>query len=366
MAESILQGLGDALAMATATAFKIAPVVDRALGGSGTGMVKLTCSINVSSAAYLQSPTIFNLIGALINQPGQMDRNATAVLYAETVYKNNDKEQAQYLLNHMGFEVYDTKEPKGQMGVGATSAVILFQKYSRLQVTGSIDGVTLQKLKESTLNGVNRIRIIGSFKDASGKYNLEPADKPNGNNYENGYYTGDLARIPNTKSGDTYGDGKLQSGIAVAWALAVQGAIDFNKTVEGKKAPLDIDSFGLSGSDAGYRDYHKQVEAWAYWKVYKGDKPAPPDFSDNSAANKWIEAHQAIITDSSWDCIPDKWTSPGEALYGTRGTSNHGSNEAVDLYIKPGSNELTWLNSHADEYGFTKHPTERWHWNYLK
>jgi len=193
----------------------------------------------------------------------------------------------------------------------------------------------------------------------------------------NGFAQGSLVRIPNTRTAT--GDGWLQQNAAVAWAQLIQGVLDYNAGA-GRSAPLSVDAFGMSGSAAGFRTFHMQVEAYADRRVLNPRSTAArPVFYNRERANSWLDtpANRATI-DGSWRSIPEHLTQPGGELYGA-GISPHGAHGAIDFNISNRSREHNWLRRsveipgnaepirNAERFGFNDTTSiTHFHWNFIR
>lgn len=199
----------------------------------------------------------------------------------------------------------------------------------------------------------------------------------------NGHMPSDLiVHIPNQKGGTKATN--LPS-TSVAWAMMIQGCIDYNKIT---KKPLALSYFSIQDWDCGFRSYEQQLYYFIKYNC-DGGKAARPVFKDKQ------NEMEKYIKDNNRYCLLNYKILAKDKLSGT-GISNHGIGRAFDFKAGSGENyladdtdgttELLWLNDNAGRYGFSgyvkefkdgnpieyyktskggfKHK-ETWHWEYL-
>ena len=303
--------------------------------------------------------------------------NSTNISAAPATYTTN--QQAQYYLNNMGFDIggLNKGKPDGVMGVKSSSALIMTQWFAGVNVTGEVDEYTLKILKYLVEHGFT-YDIICSFVNETWKPEKSTTDTSNPKNNGN-LAKENLTRLPTASGGNAIDE----TNTAIAWSMLVQGAIQYNNSNKKEFGTLNINKFALSGTYAGYRPYHQQVEAWID-DIYLDGNPAysiKNNFTDKNKANEWINKNKKNFkSEPIWDNVPDSVTQPGAPLAGY-GASNHGWGVAIDFAV--GGNkfgyaktpEVRWLENNAEKYGFTGlidhtdkngiYYKETWHWEYM-
>ena len=138
-------------------------------------------------------------------------------------YKGQTIKQAQYLLNYMGFDVYDGNVPDGKFGVKTSSAIIIIQWAAGIEMTGKVDdGRTIAALRGLVSKGVTREIIM----------NMAWSPEPSGavwvpkktlvssfGDYENGKMgTSKMTYLPSGAGSNGKPGTYLLPVVAVAWA----------------------------------------------------------------------------------------------------------------------------------------------------
>ena len=175
-------------------------------------------------------------------------------------------------MQQLGFTINDSKTSKGNgiYDVEKSSALIIVQWYlkkkgKKVQINGTFDKATLDALAEikkekKTFQAV-REEMEGFIKNWKPEKPSPGTDRysPNNGHLE----TKDMVRVPSVGGGFAI----AETNTAVAWAMMVQGAIDYNE--KGQYTKLEVSDYGkqlnignflITGSDSGYRNYHKQVD----------------------------------------------------------------------------------------------------------
>lgn len=287
----------------------------------------------------------------------------------------------------------------GDIGVKSASALIIFQSKcnpanSGAQKTGEPNIITglADDITIKSLGNYSEIKKKEG-KEKRGIVKLKREDlikdwKPE--KYEtigNGHMPSDLiVHIPNQKGGTKATN--LPS-TSVAWAMMIQGCIDYNKIT---KKPLALSYFSIQDWDCGFRSYEQQLYYFIKYNC-DGGKAARPVFKDKQ------NEMEKYIKDNNSYCLLNYKILAKDKLSGT-GISNHGIGRAFDFkagsgehYLADdtdGTTELLWLNDNAGRYGFSgyvkafknekinllktdwynkskqgfKHK-ETWHWEYL-
>lgn len=296
----------------------------------------------------------------------------------------------------------------GDMGVKSASALIIFQSkcnpgnpYAQKTgepniITGQADNVTIKSLgkyaeikskegkEKRGIVKLSREDLIKDWKPV--KYeSIANGELPKGLEVS---IPGKALNLPAT---------------SVAWAMMIQGIIEYNKTASVKLSLLKLQ---VVSWDCGFRTYERQL----YYFIKKNcnrRKASRPKFKneqivigENKATKKPIyqDTIEYIKLNKNY-CLQNYKTLAKSTLSGV-GQSNHGIGRAFDFvcgseghnYLASdpdGTNELIWLGDNAGKYGFSgyvgdfkddkykdniisaynkkmgfKH-TETWHWEYL-
>jgi hypothetical protein len=293
----------------------------------------------------------------------------------------------QYYLQIMGF---DTGGLDGRFGVKSSSGLILLQYNLGSEcVNGRLDDATLSTVINAAENGLTYSKVK-HYVDNNWRKRLPSIETNFMKN--NGHLSKEnMARIPTS----TCGDAVAESETAIAWAMLIKHASEFNEKEDMKKK-LNLDSFAAAGPYAAYRPYHYQVEAYINYR-HGGNPAAYPTFTkdssniiranrysaNNEAAEAWITGNwRNFINDGKWNDVPEQVTSEGGALEGY-GHSDHGWGLAIDFCTggeKSGrsyNKEIRWLEQNAGMFGFrplldnpqtfpdgANNYKETWHWSY--
>ena len=293
------------------------------------------------------------------------------------------------LVKYLGDIKFDLKGSGDTYRVKLSSALIVAQWYiltkgselgistSGFKINGNLnDGATKAALKILIAKGIKASDILKEAKE-----DWEPEKPTLGTDRyspNNGHLeTKDMVYIPSKENKR----GKFaiaENNTAVAWAMMVQGAIEYNnkgyyseKEIKDYGKSLNISNFIVTGPDSGYRSYHMQVEAAIDWARRGKPKNASPlSFkyqSGQSEFNKLVNKLGKLPVDISggWDNIDDSLTDKGGKLYGS-GTSNHGLGAAFDLNFGMGQYQAIgitnkngptyktrhWAEDYGRDYGF--------------
>lgn len=292
----------------------------------------------------------------------------------------------QYYLQAIGF---DTGGLDGQFGVRSSSGLILLQYcLDNENVSGRIDDTSLDGVKSAAESGLTYAKVK-SYLDNNWRKRL-PSVETNFIRNNGHLKTEKLVRI----STSVFGNAFIERETAVAWAMLVKYACEFNDNV--LKNKLNLSSFAAAGPYAGYRPYHYQVEAYVNYR-HGGNPAAYPTFTkdsqcilranrynaNNPSAEKWIlENWSKFIHDGKWNDVPEQATAEGGALEGY-GHSDHGWGLAIDFCTggeksgRSSGREACWLEKSAGKFGFkplldhpqtfpdgTNYYMETWHWTY--
>lgn len=292
----------------------------------------------------------------------------------------------QFYLNLMGFE---TGGIDGLFGVKSSSGLILLQYYlNECNITGKVNAESYKLAKTAYENGITHdfLRTI-NINWRVAKPCIDTSHQQN-----NGHIsTADMVRIPTPSCSDAF----LAKDAAIAWAMLVNAAMEFNK-ISGNSDRIETSKFAAAGVNSGYRSYHYQVEAYISYRC-GGNMAAYPTFAkgvnnpikstrtnaNNAYAEAWIRKNCNYFTNKNdWNNVPEDLTSEGGILEGY-GNSSHGWGLAIDIntdgekHGRNSSKEIRWLSKHAEKYGF--HPLlakpsefpdgsnnfeESWHWSF--
>jgi len=281
------------------------------------------------------------------------------------------------LLKNLGFTI----EGSGNTNrVELSSALIVIQWYlsglanSNVKINGDInDKNTIEKIRQMLVQGKLKPKEDGKLNDDLLKAikNWKP-EKPslgtNKNTTKNGHLsTTNMALLPCVGSGYAIDD----KSTAVAWAMMVQGAIDYNEKGKYSKQEmadygtrLNLGNFLVLGTNSAYRSYHMQVEAYLDWdRRGKPENAATPVFTGSKGWTEYYKIKKKLgplpaNVSGGWNNIDEYLTGDGEYLDGY-GSSNHGIGAALDLnfglsqYAPIGKGARHWVEDFGRSYGFT-------------
>lgn len=270
--------------------------------------------------------------------------------------------------------------------VKLSSALIVAQWYifkkgsNDFRINGDLnDQKTKKALKSLVGAGIDAVDIINEAKK-----NWRPEKPTLGTDRyspDNGHLnTNDMVYIPSLKKrGSDFAI--AEKSTAVAWAMMVQGAIEYNhkehseKEIKDYGKSLNIANFIVTGPDSGYRSYHMQVEARMDWtRRQKPDNASPLKFKYPNGEDEFKKLYKklgpapkvnGVYQSTGWDNIDDSYTNEGGVLYGS-GTSNHGLGAALDLNFGMGQYQAigitnkngptyktrNWVENYGRDYGF--------------
>lgn len=293
----------------------------------------------------------------------------------------------QYYLDVIGF---NTGGVDGLFGTKSRSGLILFQYYlNDKNVNLDLDDETLNKVRAAAVGGLTYAKVK-AYLEKSWRRRTPTIDTTNKS--ENGHLsTENMVKIPTV----SYEDAVAEKETAFAWAMLVKCAVEYNEMAADNNK-LNISNFAAAGSNAAYRSYHYQVEAYVNYR-HGGNLAACPTFTkgkknivrsnrfnaNNAFAEAWIvDNWRNFIEDGKWNDVPEYVTAEGGDMEGY-GHSDHGWGLAIDFCTggeKSGRSydkEVKWLEQHAGKFGFSpllgEPPTfslgsnnyrESWHWSY--
>lgn len=323
---------------------------------------------------------------------------------------NTPTKKIEWYIQELGFTTAGTSDNKGR--VENSSALIVIQwymiknknneedpcydTYENIKLNGKVDDRETLKALEAIYNykiskKQNPKKVakdVMKYAKANWK-SKKPSLGTDRYSSKNGHLeTNDMVDIPSLENER----GKFavaEKNAGVAWAMMVQGAVEYNNKKKhtkdeiknyGKK--LDTGMFIVTGPDSGYRDYHMQVEALLDWTRRGSPESASPvTFKYASKHGKYGSGQEEFNklvnklgklpanTSGGWDNIPDSYTDPKKDVIAPidgSGTSRHGLGAALDLNFgmekkesigttnKNGVNNKTrhWTEDYGRDYGF--------------
>ncbi len=150
--------------------------------------------------------------------------------------------------------------------------------------------------------------------------------------------------MPKTAFVKVYGDQYLLKEDAVAWAMLVNGAINYNITETDKTKKFDVNTLKIT---MGYRDYATQVYVELKEQLGRGNQAANPIWTNPAAANRWISEHK-----KDWQTEYMSVIGEGQPLHGV-GNSKHGWGLAIDFNTQdPGSEFYRILDKDQEYKGY--------------
>ncbi len=249
-----------------------------------------------------------------------------------------------------------------EMNVRTSSAIILIQYYLGDDISGVADDNTIREISKMVEDGTDYSYIMSSKKIIEWKPGT-PTLGTDKDSDKNGHLpTYSMTRLPCIGG---YAIAEKNTGIA--WAMMVQGAIQYNsksiytqQELKDYGTQLEIDRFCVTGPNSGYRSYHYQVEAYLDWtRRGKPGNAAKPKFDNKENFEKFEAGFSRLHSDVSggWNNIDDVLTQTGQLLAGY-GTSNHGLGSALDLNFglsqeaPIGTGLRHWVEDFGKDYGF--------------
>ena len=276
--------------------------------------------------------------------------NSTSVSAAPATYTAN--QQAQYYLNKMGFDVgsFNKGTPDGVMGVRSSSALLMVQWISGMQITGEVDKDTLKILKYLIEHGLT-YEMIDDFAGEKWTPEKPKIDKVK-EATNNGHYDPEtdmrFARVPGSGGSNSY----LEDNAAVSWSMLINAALKYNKDASASD-DLDINKLAVG---EGLRDYNTQVDLWKKYLRKEGNKAVEPKDGYGTSNHGWGVAMDLKTGD------------PGSGGLFDSKTKKHIKGTGYST-----TKEVKWLESNAGSYGFqayyydkeNKKFRETWHWDYV-